>query len=121
MSAKQATDKADTVETTSQEALRLAEWLAGVEEEMLRLLLPGSLPIHTTLAGIVHKRLEQGDIAGARAKAAHLPHVNRELSEERREEILQRLGPVMLANFNSMAAAYVRLHQLLETRPPSWL
>lgn len=115
-----ASNKTDLQKVDLSEALRLSAWLAGVETEMLRLLHPEPRLAHGTLAGMVHRLLEQGDIEGAVAKAAHLPYVNRYVPKERRADIQERLGEVMLANFDSMVAAYIGLHNALGTVPPRY-
>lgn len=120
MSASQQSETADVelFNADLQEALRLSQWLAGVEEEMLRLILPDPAPVFTTVAQQVHLLIKAGELEAARTKAAHLPHVDRQILEERRTSIQLKLGEVMLANFESMAAAYIRLHTLLGTTAP---
>ncbi len=114
-----ASSKTDMRKIDLAEAKRLAEWLAGVEAEMFLLLYPEHCSAPATLAGMVHRLLEQGNIEDAVAKAAHLPYANRQIPEERQADIQQRLGEVMLANFNSMVAAYIGLHNALGTEPPA--
>lgn len=103
-------------EARLQEAIRLARWLSGAEAAMQERVSRQPIPAHSTLASIVCTLLENGNVAAARTKAAHLPCVDRRMPDTK--AMTAAMGEAAAASFSSYDANCVRLHVILDTTPP---